>query len=232
MSIVTLSFFSFKGLGAKAWAFTQMGIAPGGLRAVPGLTFYKFVGSGGRNGFSIVPNFGLYGLLCVWADEASAELFFANHPVIQRYIKKSTANQTIYLQACMAHGRWDGREPFEIRAVFDPQAPVAVLTRATIRWRYLPYFWSKVPAVSFDVAEKNGPVLAVGIGELPLVQQATFSIWQRGQDMMDFAYRRPLHQEAIRKTRALGWYKEELFARFVPVRVSGAGIFDFVLPDQ
>jgi hypothetical protein len=38
---------------------------------------------------------------------------------------------------------------------------------------------------------------------------------------MDYAYQNPHHAEMVRKTRSLGWYSEELFARFEIVAVEG-----------
>jgi hypothetical protein len=46
------------------------------LKNVEGLTFSKILGSGAKNGFSAIPNFGTYVLLCVWNKEKNAEDFF------------------------------------------------------------------------------------------------------------------------------------------------------------
>jgi hypothetical protein len=64
-------------------------------------------------------------------------------------------------------------------------------------------------------------IFAKGIGELPIVQQATFSLWRSKQEMTAYAYRDKHHTEVIKKTRELGWYKEELFAQFRPFRSEG-----------
>ncbi|NJN33402.1 MAG: hypothetical protein HC817_03255 [Saprospiraceae bacterium] len=48
--------------------------------------------------------------------------------------------------------------------------------------------------------------------------------------MMDYAYKSPHHAEVVRKTRELGWYSEELFARFRVVDTEGSDSFaDFSL---
>jgi hypothetical protein len=222
--ITTVSIFRFEGWADRFWALSQMGLAPRRIGQVPGLQRLKFMGSGGTNGFGIRPNFGVYALLGVWSEEAAAVDFFARHPVFAAYRQRCTAWQTHFLRNNMAHGAWDGHNPFEAGAAFDPQAPVAVLTRATIRRRRLLYFWRQVPGVSSALEGKPGLRFAIGIGELPLVQQATFSLWDSGKAMMDYAYRGAQHAEVIRQTRSLGWYKEELFARFEPYRVEESGL--------
>jgi hypothetical protein len=39
--------------------------------------------------------------------------------------------------------------------------------------------------------------------------------------MKAYAYRSRYHSEVVKKTRELGWYKEELFARFLPFDSAG-----------
>ena len=40
--------------------------------------------------------------------------------------------------------------------------------------------------------------------------------------MKAYAYRNKHHREVIQKTRQLGWYKEEMFARFHPYKSEGS----------
>jgi hypothetical protein len=39
--------------------------------------------------------------------------------------------------------------------------------------------------------------------------------------MLDYAYKNQKHKEVVLLTRKLKWYKEELFARFVPYKFEG-----------
>jgi membrane peptidoglycan carboxypeptidase len=79
--VTTISIFHFRGWKNKFRALSQMGLAPARMRNAPGLRFFKLLGSGGANGFSIRPNFGTYALLGVWDAEADADRFFQKHVV-------------------------------------------------------------------------------------------------------------------------------------------------------
>lgn len=221
MSVTTISFFRYATLPDKWWGFKQMGLAGEALGAVPGLRFHKMLGSGAGNGFSIWPNLGVYGLLGVWSHEAAARQFFDRHALFQNFRGRCEGWWTVYMEAAKAHGEWEGQMPFPITADYDPERPVAVITRATIHTHHLWRFWRFVPPVSRSVENKEGLLFSVGIGELPLVQQATFSLWKNSELMTAYAYRSKYHKEVVRRTRELGWYKEELFCRFHPYQAEG-----------
>ncbi len=224
--VVTFTFFRFATLGARWWAFGQMGRRPFRPDGA-GLSFVKLLGSGGGNGFSMRPNWGVYGLIAVFESEDLATIFFEKNVIFKHFLQKSSQYQTIYLKTTMSHGNWESQSPFAVNEEFDVTLPLAVLTRATIKPRHYLNFWRYVPSVSRSMEGKKGLIFSVGVGELPIVQQATFSLWQTGRDMMNYAYQSPHHAEVVKKTRELGWYSEELFARFRPFRSTGNGFFDF-----
>ncbi len=219
---VTITFFQYRGAAAKWWAFKQMGLTQETMRDVAGLRFFKLMGSGGGSGFSIFPNLSCYGLLSVWSGEERAAAFFAGHPAFQAFRERSEACWTVYLRTAMVHGRWDGAAPFQVVEPFQPDRLVGVLTRATIYPRHLWRFWRFVPPVGQSVKGREGLLFSVGIGELPLIQQATFSLWQNSRLMKAYAYESRHHREVVRRTRELGWYREELFARFHPYASEGS----------
>jgi len=191
------------------------------LKNVNGLTFYKILGSGAKNGFSAIPNFGTYVLLCNWESENHAEIFFKENVFFKEYQNKSCELMTVYLNAAEVHGTWDEKQPFQKNAELDMDKPLVVLTRARIRFRKLWSFWSRVGSVSQSLEGYDGLVLSIGVGEWPLIQQATLSIWKTQREMMDYAYKNPKHREVVALTRRLNWYKEEMFARFVPYKFTG-----------
>ncbi|WP_198661653.1 hypothetical protein [Lewinella sp. IMCC34183] len=208
-----------------------MQLAQGRLAEVPGLTFSRLMGSGGGTGFSLLPNLGVYALVAHWRGAADADRFFAADPWYAEAIARTDRRITFRLEATMAHGAWGGGNPFSPRPeAYDPGAPVAVITRATIRPRKLPDFWRYVPATSRSVQEREERLLSIGIGEYPVFMQATFSVWSSGRAMTDFAYRGDHHREVVRLTRERNWYKEELFARFRLLRSEGSWP-DFAAPE-
>ena len=66
-----------------------------------------------------------------------------------------------------------------------------------------------------------GLVASLGIGEAPVGLQGTFSLWESSSALSEFAYGSEEHQRAIKDTRRIGWYAEELFARFAVVEARG-----------
>lgn len=221
--MTTLTLHRHAGFADRFRALAQMGLAPRRLVGVAGMRFSRLLGSGGGNGFARRPNWGVYAMLTVWEERAAAEAFFAHHPWWQRSLATQCETATFFLEATLSHGAWGGANPFPARpADYDPAAPVAVLTRATIRPRRLPEFWRYVPRTAASAYDQPARRLSIGVGEYPLFMQATFSLWTSGRAMQDFAYASPHHAEVVRRTRQRDWYAEELFARFRVVEATGS----------
>ena len=214
--MTTLTIFTLRP-GHRRWGLAQMGTSPPLLRRVPGLRFFKLLGSGGTNGFGLKPNLDRYALLAVW-DSAAAAAAFEAGALWTGYQRRSREQWRLELEPLKAHGQWDGQKPFgEGQAPAGGSGPVAVLTRASIHWLKAPRFWSFAgpgAAPLRALAEAPGVRVAIGLGELPVVRQATFSVWESEQAVQDYAYRDARHRDIIKLTRSENWYSEELFARF------------------
>jgi heme-degrading monooxygenase HmoA len=212
--LTTITFFKFK--KNKRWAFAQMGLAPSKLQQKKGLRFFKLMGTGGGNGFSLWPDFGTYAFLGVWDSQKSADDFLKDNALLQTYYQKSSSIRTLKMLPFKSHGLWSGQNPFtEHKPVtIDSKLPVAVITRATLRPSRLIAFWKSVPSASAAIENAAGVQYFKGIGEWPFVQQATLSLWDSFEAVKKFAYRDQTHAKIIKKTRSQQWYSEDLFARF------------------
>ncbi len=177
--------------------------------------FIKFMGTGKNGTFDIVPDFNQWALLGTWENLTDYKIFMKSSN-FEKYINLfSSDNYALVLQPTMSHGLWDSQNPFESLGEKESKNnPVGVLTRATIRLSKLRQFWQNVPLVSKDLDKNDGFIYSIGIGEIPFIKQATFSIWETEENMKDFAYKKMDHNEVIKKTRKNDWYSEELFARF------------------
>jgi heme-degrading monooxygenase HmoA len=195
------------------------------LAREPGLRFFKLVGTGSGIGFSRTPDFALWGLFAVWESEAHWERFRTASRVMRQYRERGEETYSLLLGPRSAHGRWDGAEPFgELapqRTPRDGDAPVAVLTRASIRPARQLRFWGAVPIVDRSLRGHPDVLLTFGVGEVPYLRQATISVWRSARAMREWAYGNPQHAEVVRRTRDEGWYSEDLFARFHLLRTYG-----------
>ena len=220
--ISTLTIFRYSGIKQRVWAFWMMQFAHKHLKQVSGCEFYKLMGSG-REGFDPRPDWSTYALLQIWEDEAATDAFFEKATLVKRYRKQTSEMAIIYLKNLKAHGSWSGGNPFRKHPDPDPVNPkVAVITRATIKKKYLRRFWRYVPRSQQPLQHAGGLLYTKGIGEWPVTQMATFSIWESEEDLKNFAYHSEGHRKAIQYTRELGWYREELFSRFQPYRFEGS----------
>lgn len=191
------------------------------MQNVEGLIFYKLMGTGKGNGFNPYPDWSTYALLSVWENEEKAKVFVSHSELFKKYKAHSGACGTLYLRAIKAHGYWSGQQPFEINNISSIDGQICALTRATIKKRYLRKFWKYVPTSSRPLEKNEDLLFTKGIGEVPIINMATFSIWSNENALNEFAYESREHHKAIRMTRELGWYKEELFSRFVISQTEG-----------
>ena len=228
-SVVTVTVFRYQPQ-ARFQAFANMGRFLMQPFKLDGLQFSKLMGSG--RDFGLVPDFSTYVHLGVWQDESSARQFPESNSY--QYLSKGTEQiSTLYLKHIKSHGLWGGQNPFRSGQIDEVNlktstlssnsaTPIAVLTRATIRPRALPDFWRHVPQARQRLKEHSDNLLfGIGVGEAPLVQQCTISVWRDPAAVDQYAYRQTGHKEVVRLTRQRQWYSEELFARFQVYEAQG-----------
>ena len=173
------------------------------------------MGSGKNGTFDKTPDWQQWSILCVGDNMESAQ-----QPVYGNFIKQwfrffGCETFTMVLEPTEGHGSWDGKKAFgelKPKSAYDGQ--IAILTRATIRLNKLKYFWQNVAPVANKMNTAKGFVFSLGVGEIPWIKQATFSVWENKESMMAFAYGMKEHAEVIQKTRKQKWYSEDMFTRF------------------
>lgn len=213
MQIVSLSFFRFDAPLSRLWALAMMGAGRIDMARIPGIGFWKLCGSGTGEGFTPVPNTAVYAILATWPDAPTAKDRIAGTRLFQRYRHRADEHWTLYLTPISARGAWSARTPFDPQD--DPRTgPIAALTRATIRPRTALRFWGRVPDISEVIGTDPNVLFKIGIGEVPLMHQITFSIWPDSDSMARFARRDGPHARAIQAVRSGDWFREELYARF------------------
>ncbi len=216
----TITFFRFERWRDRAWALAMMGAARLAMARMADLQFWKLCGSGTGEGFTPVPNTAVYAVLCTWPDAETARMRLASERIFTRYRARATEHWTVFLSTASARGAWSGKQPFS--PVSEPiSGPIAALTRATIKPRILTRFWGRVPDISRMIGSDPNVVFKIGIGEVPMLHQVTFSIWPGVPEMAAFARTNGPHAEAIRAVRDGAWFREELYARFSILDDSG-----------
>lgn len=185
------------------------------------ISFWKLLGCGKNGTFDIHPDWLQWGILTVndeWAmvNERKGNYTLSYGSFINAWWKFFRCETfTIILEPMEGHGTWDGKEVFgKLPKQSDYEGLIAILTRATIRLNRLKPFWKHVDAVATQMSNADGFITSVGIGEVPWIKQATFSVWKSKTHMKNFAYKMKDHAEVVRKTRAEKWYSEDMFVRF------------------
>ena len=152
--------------------------------------------------------------MAAWPDEATAREGVATSRIWQGWRARAQESWTLYLHPTASRGTWAGGTPFQPDGLATPDGPCAALTRATLRPRHMLAFWRRVPAISQRIGADANVAFKIGIGEMPLRNQVTFSVWPDLAAMAAFARSDGPHAQAIKAVRDGDWFAEELYARF------------------
>ena len=202
-------------------AFSLMARQRLSMRNLPGLTFYKLMGTGSGKTFTVRDaDLNHWCVLSVWETQEDSLAYLTSKPARQwRKIALTEAN--IELEPLSAKGTWAKKSPFGNPVPEKWDGLTAALTRASIKPRWWREFWRSVPPVSADLNSTAGLITSLGIGEAPIGLQGTFSIWETNESITAFSSRQKPHAAVIARTHETGWYSEELFARFKVKKLSG-----------
>jgi hypothetical protein len=212
------------GLRHRAWGWWQVAFGRWILRRAPGLVFAQSLGSGHEGGFGLRPSLDRLGLFLVFDEPGSLRRFVADSPLLAGMHAHADECALLRLRTTRARGSWGGvailPSPGADAGHAAADAPVAALTRASIRPRCAGEFWRHAPPSERSLERAEGCRLAIGLGEAPLLRQCTFSLWDSATAMDAYA-RAGAHQQAITASRAGGFFSESMFLRFEPLASEG-----------
>jgi len=203
----------------RLWGYARFVIGRFSIRHIPGLRFFKILGSGHDGGFQLRPSASRQGLFCLFDTARDAAHFLHDSSVIRAYRQRSRELFTASLAAYACKGSWAGTV-ISTQETEPVSGPIAALTRASIHPLKAAAFWRRSPAAEISLSHAAGCLLAVGLGEAPLLRQATFSIWESTEAMNRFA-REGAHLEAIRASMSGGHFSESMFVRFRLLSATG-----------
>ena len=202
-------------------AFSLMARQRMSMRKLPGLTFYKLMGTGSGKTFTVRDaDLNHWCILSVWETQEDSLAYLTSKPARQ-WQKIALTEANIELEPLSAKGTWAKKTPFGNPVPEKWDGLTAALTRASIKPRWWREFWRSVPPVSADLNSTAGLITSLGIGEAPIGLQGTFSIWETNESITAFSSRQKPHAAVIARTHETGWYSEELFARFKVKKLSG-----------
>ena len=207
----------------QGWGWLRLVAGASPYKDVPGLTTVKVMGSGHGGGFSLRPSATHQGLICTFSHLDLA-LKFLSSSLVQAYRDRARECWAGVLSVQSARGHWDKQawQTSSEAALGSSEArgPFAVLTRASILPTKAMAFWRYAPAAQADLNKAAGCLLAMGLGEAPLVRQCTFSLWQDTAAMLQYAHQ-GAHQTASAAAYKHQFFSESLFVRMQVLHMAG-----------
>lgn len=212
----------------QAWGWMRLVAGTSTFKEVPGLLFAKIMGSGHGGGFTLRPSPTHQGLICRFS-RLDLALDFLRGKQVSAMRERSREFWSGAMAVTSSRGSWDQR-PWPLSDC-DSQAvegtdsnstsrPLAVLTRASIVPSKAMSFWRYAPAAQADLKSALGCLLSVGLGEVPLVRQCTFSLWLDSQAMRNYATL-GAHQIAAAAAQRRAFFSESLFVHMNVLSMSG-----------
>jgi hypothetical protein len=201
------------------WGLSRYVIGRFSLYNIPGLQFFKVLGSGFEGGFSTKPSFHKQGLFCVFNSEEHAKQFRMHSILVQSYLKHSREFFAVTLNAFSTRGSWANTQ-LDITAKAPVSGPIASLTRASIKPLKANAFWKNAQPAEVSINQSEGVILSAGLGEAPYLRQATFTIWEDETALNAYA-QQGAHLAAIKAAYGQHYFSESMFTRFTPSEMEG-----------
>jgi hypothetical protein len=206
--------------GSALWGASRFVGSGLSLKSVPGLVFFKMLGSGYEGGFGLKPSLNRQALFLSFDTEVSALRFIQASTQFQAYQRHCSELLWAILLPYSVKGSWSGFQPAIVASKVPDEMPIAALTRASIRPSKAWAFWTKAGPAHAAIDQASGCQLAAGVGEAPVFRQATISIWNNVASMDQYA-RGGAHLAAIKASYADNYFSESMFVRFKVSQIQG-----------
>lgn len=204
------------------------------LRRSEHIEWFRIFGTGKNRGFGPRPDWLQWSTLVSLADEQSRTLALkqmttaSSHgdpiPMIMGpeiadwYRTYQCEVKVVVMRPIRGHGSWSGKRYESLFRDVPPTAaadtPRAVITRAAIRPTRIRSFMRQAMKTEEQLKHAPGLLFSTSFGELPLILQGTFTIWESDEAMKAFAYGSGMHRETVRQSNKERWLRESMFARF------------------
>ncbi len=204
---------------SRGWGFSRYILGQFPFQGIPGLQFCKVLGSGFNGGFSTKPSLTKQGFFCVF-DSAQNAAHFEDSPLLKAYQDHAQEFFLASVQAYSSRGSWSGFSMSCTDTNPPVNAPIASLTRASIRPSKAMQFWAKAKPAEDAIKLASGKILTAGVGEAPYFRQATFTIWDDAQSLEQYA-QQGAHLSAIKAAYGQSYFSESMFTRFRVLKAQG-----------
>ena len=205
---------------SRAWGFLRYILGKSPFQNNPGLQFCKVLGSGFNGGFSTKPSLTKQGFFCVFDSAQNAARFQESSSILKAYEDHAHEFFLASVQAYSSRGSWSGFSMSCTNTCPPINAPIASLTRASIKPSKARQFWAKAKPAEDAIELASGKILTAGIGEAPYFRQATFTIWNDIQSLEQYA-QQGAHLTAIKAAYGQAYFSESMFTSFRVLKAQG-----------
>jgi hypothetical protein len=195
------------------------------LASVDGLRYCRHVFVGGlrSEGFTIgVVDPRRQMAMCIWEDEADLERFLGESAIGRAWREATDEYCEIRMTPFRSHGTYRGRAPLATLPASRPgEGPVALWTFAHIPPRGLWFFWNGIRGATRRLLASPGLIAGTAGPEHLYRGAMTFTLWEKVDDALSFAYREQPHRQIVDDVREQGRIVDSMFVRMRPYRASG-----------
>ncbi len=99
-----------------------------------GQEFFKLLGTGSKNGFSVFPDFSNYAMISSWKDDSDRKAFLEKNKIMTTILSKCHERIEIKIDPYEFKGSWNQHNPFKNDSSYKGEK-ILILTRARVRFQ-------------------------------------------------------------------------------------------------